>query len=63
MNVDIVYPGEEFVLQEELDDPNSAMTKLLAQVQANREYLIVAVGSNGIDTFNLVPNLLISGRN
>ncbi len=63
MNVDIVYPGEEFVLQEELDDPNSAMTKLLAQVQANREYLIVAVGSNGIDTFNLVPNLLLSGRN
>ena len=58
MNVDIVYPGEEFVLQEELDDPNSAMTKLLAQVQANREYLIVAVGSNGIDTFNLVQNLL-----
>ncbi len=58
MNVDIVYPGEEFVLQEELDDPNSAMTKLLAQVQANREYLIVAVGSNGINTFNLVQNLL-----
>ena len=58
MNVDIVYPGEEFVPQEKLDDPNSAMTKLLAQVQANREYLIVAVGSNGIDTFNLVQNLL-----
>ncbi len=56
----ILYPGEEFVPQEKLNDPNSAMTKLIAQVQENRdrEYLIVAVRSNGIDTFNLVRNLV-----
>ncbi len=56
----ILYPGEEFVPQEKLNDPNSAMTKLIAQVQKNRdrEYLIVAVRSNGIDTFNLVRNLV-----
>ena len=56
----ILYPGEEFVPQEKLNDPNSAMTKLIAQVQENRdrEYLIVAIRSNGIDTFNLVRNLV-----
>ncbi len=56
----ILYPGEEFVPQEKLNDPNSAMTKLIAQVQANRdrEYLIVAIRSNGIDTFSLVRNLV-----
>ncbi|MEM9273543.1 MAG: hypothetical protein AAGA80_11355 [Cyanobacteria bacterium P01_F01_bin.143] len=54
----IIYPGEEFVSLEQLDKPNSAMTKLLAQVEQNRdrEYLIVAVRANGIDTFNLVRN-------
>ncbi len=56
----ILYPGEEFVPQEKLNDPNSAMTKLIAQVQENRdrEYLIVAIRSNGIDTFSLVRNLV-----
>lgn len=56
----ILYPGEEFVPQEKLNEPNSAMTKFIAQVQENRdrEYLIVAVRSNGIDTFKLVRNLV-----
>lgn len=56
----VLYPGEEFVPQSQLNNPNSAMTKLIAQVQENRdrEYLIVAVRSNGIDTFNLVRNLV-----
>ena len=56
----ILYPGEEFVPQEKLNDPNSAVTKLIAQIQENRdrEYLIVAVRSNGIDTFKLVRNLV-----
>ncbi len=56
----ILYPGEEFVPQEKLNNPNSAVTKLIAQVQKNRdrEYLIVAVRSNGIDTFKLVRNLV-----
>ena len=56
----ILYPGEKFVPQEKLNDPNSAVTKLIAQIQENRdrEYLIVAVRSNGIDTFKLVRNLV-----
>ncbi|MGK7895530.1 MAG: hypothetical protein AB4372_18420 [Xenococcus sp. (in: cyanobacteria)] len=56
----ILYPGEEFVPQEKLNEPNSAMSKLIAQVQENRdrEYLIVAVRSNGIDTFKLVRNIV-----
>ncbi len=56
----VLYPGEEFVPQENLNAPNSAMTKLIAQVEKNRdrEYLIVAVRSNGIDTFKLVRNLV-----
>lgn len=56
----IIYPGEEFVSLEQLDKPNSAMTKLLSQMEQNRdrEYLIVAVRANGIDTFNLVRNLI-----
>ncbi|MGK7895531.1 MAG: hypothetical protein AB4372_18425 [Xenococcus sp. (in: cyanobacteria)] len=56
----ILYPGEEFVPQEKLNEPNSAMSKLIAQVQKNRdsEYLIVAVRSNAIDTFKLVRNIV-----
>lgn len=56
----VLYPGEEFVPQEKLNEPNSAMGKLIAQVQENRdrEYLIVAVRSNAIDTFKLVRNIV-----
>ena len=56
----ILYPGEEFVPQDQLNEPNSAMSKLIAQVQENRdrEYLIVAVRSNAIDTFKLVRNIV-----
>ncbi len=56
----VLYPGEEFVPQEKLNDPNSAMSKFISQVEKNRdrEYLIVAVRSNGIDTFKLVRNIV-----
>ena len=56
----VLYPGEEFVPQDKLNEPNSAIAKLIAQVQKNRdrEYLIVAVRANGIDTFQLVRNLV-----
>ena len=56
----ILYPGEEFVPQEKLNEPNSAMTKFITQMQENRdrEYLIVAVRANGIDTFKLVRNIV-----
>ena len=56
----VLYPGEEFVPQAKLNESDSAMTKLITQVEANRdrEYLIVAVRSNGIDTFKLVRNIV-----
>ncbi len=56
----VLYPSEEFVPQEELDDPNSALTKLIDRVKANRdrEYLIVALRPNGIDVFEQVRALV-----
>ncbi|MGK7951505.1 MAG: hypothetical protein AB4368_22650 [Xenococcaceae cyanobacterium] len=56
----VLYPSEEFVPQEQLDDPNSALTKLLDRVKANRdrEYLIVALRPNGIDVFDRVRALV-----
>lgn len=56
----VLYPSEEFVPQEQLDDPNSALTKLIDRVKANRdrEYLIVALRPNGIDVFEQVRALV-----
>ena len=56
----VLYPSEEFVPQEQLDDPNSALQKLIAQVKANKdkEYLIVALRPNGIDIFERIRNLV-----
>ena len=56
----ILHPSEEFVPQEQLDDPNSALRKLIDRVKANRdrEYLIVALRPNGIDVFEQVRTLV-----
>lgn len=56
----ILYPSEEFVPQEQLANPNSALQKLIAQVKKNKdkEYLIVALRPDGIDIFELVRNLV-----
>lgn len=56
----VLYPSEEFVPQEQLDSPNSALKKLIAEVKANndREYLIVALRPNGIDVFEQVRQLV-----
>ena len=56
----VLYPSEEFVPEEKLDDPNSALQKLIAQVKANKEkeYLIVALRPNGIDIFESIRNLV-----
>lgn len=56
----ILYPSEEFVPQEQLANPNSALQKLIAQVKANqdKEYLIVALRPDGIDIFEAVRNLV-----
>jgi hypothetical protein len=56
----VLYPSEEFIPKENLENPNSQMHKLIAQVKANRdkEYLIVALRPNGIDVFYQVRNLV-----
>ncbi len=56
----VLYPSEEFVPKEQLDDPNSALQKLIAKVKANKEkeYLIVALRPNGIDIFESIRNLV-----
>lgn len=56
----VLYPSEEFLPQEELENPNSALQKLIAQVKANKdkEYLIVALRPNGIDVFERIRNLV-----
>ena len=56
----VLYPSEEFVPEEELDNPNSALQKLIDRVKANkdREYLIVALRPNGIDVFERIRNLV-----
>ena len=56
----VLYPSEEFVPQEQLDNPNSALQKLIDRVKANKdkEYLIVALRPNGIDVFERIRNLV-----
>lgn len=56
----ILYPSKEFIPQEQLEEPNSPLQKLIAEVKANRdrEYLIVALRPNAIDVFLQVRNIL-----
>ena len=56
----VLHPSEEFVPEEQLDNPNSALQKLIDRVKANkdREYLIVALRPNGIDVFERIRNLV-----
>ena len=56
----ILYPSEKFVPLDKLDDPNSPLQKLIAQVKANKdkEYLIVALRPNGIDIFERIRYLV-----
>ena len=56
----VLYPSEEFVPQEQLDNPNSALRKLITQVKINqdKEYLIVALRPDGIDIFERVRTLV-----
>lgn len=56
----VLYPSEEFVPEDELNNPNSALQKLIAEVKANKnqEYLIVALRPDGIDVFEQVRNLV-----
>ena len=60
----LIYPEKEFVSKQEIDMPNSALEKLLAQVSDRREqeYLIVAVRPDGIDVFDKVRDMVEQKR-
>ncbi|MGF1481195.1 MAG: hypothetical protein ACFB4I_17205 [Cyanophyceae cyanobacterium] len=56
----VLHPSLEFVPQEQIDQPNSALTELIVEVSNNRdsEYLIVAVRPDGIEVFQEVRELI-----
>ncbi|MGV2829452.1 hypothetical protein [Myxosarcina sp. GI1(2024)] len=56
----LLHPSGEFVPRADLQDPNSALQKLIQQVKVNKEseYLIVAVRPNGIEIFEQVRSLV-----
>jgi len=56
----VIYPGQEFVPQADIGQPNTALADLLSQLsdRRNQEYLIVAVRPDGIDVFEKVRNLV-----
>lgn len=56
----IIYPQEEFVAKENLYSYNSAFIKLLDELRLNpeREYLIVAIRPDGIDSFQEIREII-----
>ena len=56
----VIYPSGEFIPLNQIDNPESALTRLINEVKANRdqEYVIVAVRPKGIEVFQTVRNLI-----
>lgn len=56
----IIYPNETFVHTDKLDQPDSALIKLIEEVKEkqDQEYVIVAVRPSGIDVFQQVRELI-----
>lgn len=56
----IIHPNETFVPTNKLDQPDSALIKLIGEVKEKRdqEYVIVAVRPSGIDVFQQVRELI-----
>lgn len=56
----IIHPGQEFVSNQDIDNPDSAVGKLIAQVSTRKqqEYVIVAVRPDGFEVFDKVRSLL-----
>lgn len=56
----ILHPSEELITLSQLQQPNSPLKKLIAEVKANREreYLIVALRPNAIDVFDRVRDMV-----
>ncbi len=56
----IIYPSEIFVPLAELNEPDSALLNLIAEVKEkqDQEYVIVAVRPTGIEVFQQVRDLI-----
>ena len=56
----ILYPSKKFISLNNLEQPNSALLELIAQVKANRnqEYIIVVLRPKGIEVFQKVRTLI-----
>ena len=58
----IIYPTQEFVPTNKLDNSDSKLLQLISEVKQknNQEYVIVAVPPSGIEVFKQVRNLIES---
>lgn len=56
----VLYPSKTFVPRADIQDANSPIQQLIAEIKANkdRQYLIVALRPNGIDMFNQIRDLV-----
>jgi biopolymer transport protein ExbD len=56
----ILHPSEELIPIAQIQQANSPLQKLIAEVKANRdrEYLIVALRPNAVDVFNQVRTMV-----
>ena len=56
----VIYPGKEFVPRDRLGNADSALQQLLNTVTKNRDrnYIILALRPNAIDTFNQVRDII-----
>ena len=56
----VIHPSREFVPFSDLEQPNSALARLLDEIEENRaeEYLIVAIRPQGVKTFQIVRDLV-----
>lgn len=56
----IIYPSQEFVPTNQLENPNAGLMKLIKELANNKdqEYIIIAIRPKGIDVFEKVRNLI-----
>ncbi len=56
----LIHPSQKFVPSHQLTTDNSSLSKLLSELQQNRdrEYLIVAMRPDGIDVFQKIRKLV-----
>jgi biopolymer transport protein ExbD len=56
----VLHLSQEFVTKNDIESSNSALKKLLNEVEqnSNKEYLIIAIRPDGIEVFKKVRNLI-----